>query len=510
VGLESTRSGGGLAPVEPIPPAGGGRPRVGIARNALYLALGQLATTALGIVFSGALGRTLGANDFGLYFLVTSMATFAYTIVEWGQPILVVRDVARDPQRVGELLGTGLALRVLAAAVVFVPLLLTASLLGYGASTVSILALYFAAMLPTSLVQGFGMMFRAFDRMDRAALVSVLNSAAGLALAVAALGRGGGLPAVGLCQLAAGVVSLVAARRLYQGLRAQPLAFTREMALYLWAGGTAIVSLTMVQAAQPYLDVVILSKLVPPNAVGNFGVAKTVIGTLVAPALILGLATYPQLSRAAGSPDRFGPGVRNALRPMLLIGALGTAGTYLFAQTAVQVIYGRTHYEQAVIILQVFSPTMLLLCVDVLLANVLLAVNKTKALAVLKVASVVVSTALDLLLIPWFQAHDRNGGIGVIVAFGLSELVMFAGMIAIMPRGALRLDSIVEAAKAITAAGVTVLLLRSIPGLSPAAGIPLTIAIFFAVAFAFRLVHRSDLALLGDVVPPRGRRPRDP
>jgi hypothetical protein len=91
-----------------------------------------------------------------------------------------------------------------------VPLLLTASLLGYGASTVSILALYFAAMLPMSLAQGFGMAYRAFDRMGRDALVSVLNSAAGLALVVAALARSGGLIAVGLCQLAAGVVPLVA------------------------------------------------------------------------------------------------------------------------------------------------------------------------------------------------------------------------------------------------------------------------------------------------------------
>jgi O-antigen/teichoic acid export membrane protein len=220
--------------------------------------------------------------------------------------------------------------------------------------------------------------------------------------------------------------------------------------------------------------------------------------------VILATATFPQLSRAAGAPDRFGPEVRNALRPMMLIGALGAAGTYLFAQVAVEVIYGRSHYAQAVPILQVFSPAMFLLFVDIILGRALVALNGAKALAVLKVASVVVSTALDLVLIPWFQAHDRNGGIGVIVAFALSELVMFAGMIAIMPRGTLRLDSVVEAAKTLTAAGVTVLMLRSIPGLPPAAGIPLTITIFFAVAFAFRLVHRSDLALLHEVV----RRPR--
>ena len=478
------------------PPAEGGLQRVKIASNVVYLALGQVGTTTLAIVFSAALARRLGPSDFGLYFLVNSMVMFAYTIVQWGQPMLVVREVARDPQRVGELLGTGLVLRVVAAAVVSVPLLLIASL-GYDARTVSVLALYFVAMLPISLAQGFGMVFRGFDRMDRDALVSVLNSAAGLALVVAALAHGGGLVAVGISEFGAEFVSLVVARWFYERLGATPLVSTRGMARHLWSGGAAIVSFTVLQAVQPYLDVVILSKLVPPDAIGYFGVARTIMGTLVAPAVILATATFPQLSRAVGSPDRFGPEVRNALRPMMLIGALGSVGTYLFAEIAVEVIYGRSHYASAVTILQVFSPGMFLLFVDVLLGFALIAANGAKALAVIKLASVVVSTALDVVLIPWFQARHGNGGIGVVVAFALSELVMFAGIAAILPRGTLRLETVVEAAKTIAAAVATVLLLRSIPELPPAAGIPLTVVVFCAVAFALRLIRRSDLKLLG-------------
>jgi hypothetical protein len=115
------------------------------------------------------------------------------------------------------------------------------------------------------------------------------------------------------------------------------------------------------------------------------------------------------------------------------------------------------------------------------------------------VASVVVSTALDVALIPWFQARYGSGGIGVVVSFGLSELVMFAGMMAILPRGALGPASVLDAAKAVAAAAMTVLLIRSMAGLPAAAGIPLTVAVFFAVAFALRVIRRSDLRLLGDL-----------
>src|SRR5678816_2252636 len=40
-----------------------------LARNALHLVTGQVLTMVLGVVFSAALGRTLGAGDFGLYFV---------------------------------------------------------------------------------------------------------------------------------------------------------------------------------------------------------------------------------------------------------------------------------------------------------------------------------------------------------------------------------------------------------------------------------------------------------
>jgi hypothetical protein len=52
-----------------------------VARNAFYLMLGQVMTTALVILFSSALGRMLGASDFGLYFLIVSFSSFAYVLV---------------------------------------------------------------------------------------------------------------------------------------------------------------------------------------------------------------------------------------------------------------------------------------------------------------------------------------------------------------------------------------------------------------------------------------------
>src|SRR4029450_12912713 len=91
----------------------------------------QVLPRALGVLSSAALGRTLGAGDFGLYFVISSFAAFALVVVDWGQQFFGIREVARTPQRGGELLGTGLVLRTIGTALGCVPPGLSARAVGY-------------------------------------------------------------------------------------------------------------------------------------------------------------------------------------------------------------------------------------------------------------------------------------------------------------------------------------------------------------------------------------------
>src|SRR4029450_10226112 len=176
------------------PPSPGAQATV--ARNAFYLVLGQIATTALAIVLSSALGRLLGAADFGLLYLLTTTCAFAFVFVEWGQPALVIREVAKDHSRAGELLGTALILRVVFALLTLVPVWVVATALGYDARTHRLPMLLILASLPLFLAQAYSMIFRARDRMSGDALVSVSSKALLLLVALPALDLGLGIPGV--------------------------------------------------------------------------------------------------------------------------------------------------------------------------------------------------------------------------------------------------------------------------------------------------------------------------
>ncbi len=64
----------------------------------------------------------------------------------------------------------------------------------------------------------------------------------------------------------------------------------------LASGGAPIAVFFVVSAVQPFIDTIVLSKLVPPEVVGWYGAARNIMGVLFAPALILGTASFSELS----------------------------------------------------------------------------------------------------------------------------------------------------------------------------------------------------------------------
>ena len=465
-----------------------------VARNAFYLVLGQVVTTALAILFSAALGRTLGARDFGVYFLVSSFATFAYVLVDWGQQVYIIREVACQPERGSLLLGTTLVLRAAGAALVVVPSALAAWALGYDALTCWYAAVFIVVSLPFFLAQSYGMVFRARDRMGLDAWVSVANKIALLGLALPALVFGMGLPGVLAAQALGGFFALAIAHLLYRRMTMGPLRYSSHIAREVLIGGSAFFIFSAASNIQPYIDVVILSKLAPVDVVGWYGAAKNILGTLVAPALILGAASFPRLSRTANG-GQFKAEVRAALRPILWLGALAATGAFLFADDVIAIVYGQQHFGPSGIILKVYAPVFFLLFMNVLLGNALFALGRAKAFSVAKWASVVVSTVLELMLIPIFQERMGNGGIGVVSAFFASEFVVFGGAIYLLRPEGLGLDISADMARALGSAALTLLVFWWLPPLPFLVGVPLCVTVFLLCSLGLGLVRRADVQL---------------
>ena len=274
-----------------------------------------------------------------------------------------------------------------------------------------------------------------------------------------------------------------------------PSAATRAVARGLLVGGTPIVAMTLAIAAHDYIDAVILSKLAPDRVIGWYGAARNISGTLIAPATILASAAFPRLSRAAKDAGLLKIEIHAALRPVLLLGGLAGVGTYLFAEAAVGIVYGGK-FAPAGSILKVFAPGLFLLFVDVLFGAAVVAAGRSAALALAKVANVALSAGLSLLLVPYCERRYGNGGMGSVLSFVFSELVMFVSAVLILPRGALDARVFMHVGRAVVMAAATLGLVVAMPTGTPFVDLGVAVVVFTALAFALRLVGRSDVEQL--------------
>jgi O-antigen/teichoic acid export membrane protein len=468
----------------------------GLARNVLNLLMGQVATTALTIFLAAAVGRTLGPSDFGILYLISAVATFTFVFVDWGHGTYIIREVARHPERTGELMGTALAVRTVTAVCLIGPAVLSGWLLGYPPRTLALIAGNILASLPIYLGLSFGWAFRGKERMELDALIGIVLKFLALVFGVAVLHNGGRIPALLAGQAVAGLITLAIAAFIYHRLELGQLQVTWAMARELVFGGASMVTMTVAVAFQPYLDANMLSRLSTPAVMGWYGAASAFTNTLIAPAFVLASATYPRLSVAAARPGGLRPLLRDALRPLMCVAVYGAVGTFLFADVAVGIIYSREKFAPTATILRAFAPAMMLVYLDMMLGTAILAAGNALRLATAKIVSIVVIGAVEIVLIPWCQAHYGNGAIAVMIAFAVGELVMVAASLYLLPRGTLHASIGLDLARALAAGAGTVLVLRPLIHLSPFATVPLSAAAFIGFAMLFGLIKRTDLALL--------------
>ncbi len=464
-------------------------------RNILHLGLGQVATTVLTILFSAAMGRMLGAADFGLFYLLTSVATFAYVIVDWGNGALIIRETARDAGRAGELLGSALALRTVGAVVACVVAVAVTWLIGYDMRTRVLTGAVILAWLPQYHGLSFGWVFRGRERMDRDAWLNVVLKLATLLGSILCLALGGRLLALSFAWFLAGCLTLSIAMSMYRRLHLPKIMATMSTVRELLHGGASFFAITLAIAVEPYLNANVLYKMASPAVVGWYGAAWNIAGSLLAPATILAATMYPRLSMSAGDAVEFKRAFDVSFRPLLLLAVLGAVGTYLFADVAVGLIYSLEKFGPAADTLRAFAPVLLLMYVDVFLATGILAAGRASRLAGIKVAAVCLTTVLVFLLIPLCQTRYDNGGLGVMYAMAVGELLMLVASCFLL-RDVIDSRTLGYVCRNLLAGAATLLLFHQLPALTPFLTIPICIMVFGGLSLLVGAVTRSDVQML--------------
>jgi O-antigen/teichoic acid export membrane protein len=469
--------------------------RGGMARNIVHLGLGQVITTILTIVLNAVMARTLGPVNFGVLYLVMTIATFAYVIVDWGYGLLITRETARQVERAGELMGSSFAARSAGA---LLASLIAASItwfLDHDLRTTLLTGALILCWLPQYLGLSFGWVFRACERMDLDAILNVVLKVATVLGSLVVLALTQNLLGLVIVWGAAGSLTLVIGMTMYRRQHMPALTVNRSTLHELVRDGAALLAVNLAVALEPYLNVNILYKMDSPEVVGWLGAASNIFGTLIAPAGIFAGTLFPRLSVAATDEVEFKRVFDVSFRPLLLLAVLGAVGTYLFADVAVGLIYSMQKFGPAADDLRAFAPALLLMYLGMFLGTAVVARGSAGWLAISKGASVALTTVMVLLLVHFCRDRFGNAGLSVPFAMTAGESAMLVFGIVLL-RGSIGTGIALHMFRGLLAGAATIVVIRLLPAMTPFLAIPLCILVFAALSWLVGAVKRSDFEML--------------
>jgi O-antigen/teichoic acid export membrane protein len=123
--------------------------------NTAWLLLEHAGRLTIGLVVSIIMARYLGPQDFGMLSYALSVTAFLSTFVYLGLSGIVVRDIVRQPNQVGLLMGSTFALKMLGACLGYIVIIVMALLAHAGHTETWVL-----------LITGGALFFRSMETID--------------------------------------------------------------------------------------------------------------------------------------------------------------------------------------------------------------------------------------------------------------------------------------------------------------------------------------------------------
>ena len=257
----------------------------------------QIVSWGLTVAITLYLPAYAGAAGLGKLAFAASFATLFGVVVPLGTSTLLVKEIARDRARTGELLLAALILRLPLAALMTSLAMLAVWLLGYSSQTRTLVLVSALGMCVGTIGDVFAATLQGQENMTRQSGGVLVNKFLGAALTIGLILRHAPLWAIAAVGIWTGLASLLvyalSFRPLLPTLRRPSAATVRQIAL----AGLPFMGWAVFQTLYGQTDPVVLKMVTNDATVGWYAAAFRLVGTTLFLPTALCTALLPTLSR---------------------------------------------------------------------------------------------------------------------------------------------------------------------------------------------------------------------
>jgi O-antigen/teichoic acid export membrane protein len=392
-----------------------------VTRNTLALLISSIAQKAIAFVYFALIARWAGVEDTGKYFFAISWALMFSIMTDLGLTSVLIREVAKTPEKTARILGQVVTIKLPLVAVAAAIVNGGVWLMGYPPVTREMVALASVVLALDAVSLTFYGIMRGHHQLKYEGLGLVIGQIIILATGIAVLKSGAPLTHLMYALIAGSlwnaVMSVVVVRRKL-GIAPKP-SWDRNFAKELLMTALPFALAGAFVKIYTNADIVLLNRLAGDAAAGIYAVPYKLTFAFQFIPMAFTAALFPAFARSfAADRERLGEVFHKSLWYLSLIVAPLVAGIMALAPELVRVVYGPA-YGAAAVPLVILIPTLVFIFLDFPVGSMLNATDRQATQTRLMGLATLISVVLNILLIP------RYGVMGVVIASLVSHGFLF-------------------------------------------------------------------------------------
>ncbi len=425
------------APVDAVTevvPTGSSSQRV--AKNVLSTLATQIISWGLTFAVTLFLPRYVGDAGLGKLTFASSFMTVFGVFIPLGTTTLLVKEIARDRSRTGELLPAALALRIPLAILMGTLAVGIVTLLGYPSQTRILVLVGAVAIFVMSINEAFSAALQGQENMPRQSVGVLVDRFLSSGLTIFLIIRHAplwALAAVGIWTcLASLAVNATAFRSLLPTLRLPRWVTVRTLAL----AGLPFMGWTVCQTLYGQADPIVLSLVTSDQTVGWYAVAFRLIGTTMFLPTALTMSLLPTLSRLHRENEaEFRQMARRMLTLVILCGVPISVVLLALSDRLVEIIYPGRGFAHSIPVLRVGGIGVLLWFIGNALGTTIFAADGQAKMFKTSIFAVLLGVPACILGVLVTDRLWHNGAIGAMASDVLLEVFLVCAYARLVPRG---------------------------------------------------------------------------
>lgn len=504
--------GGGAAPASGAEAAAPGTDRSAlrtggsalVARNVAVTLGTQLLSWGLTFVVTLSLPRYVGDVGLGKMAFAASLAALFGTVVPLGTSTVLVREIARDRSRTGELLLAAVLLRVPLSLLMMGLLIGTVSVLHvvspahYSTLTQTLVIIASLGMITLSLNDALASALQGQEKLtwqNIAALSEKFLSSALLILLILWKQPIWMLASVGLFTTLVSLgINLSAFRPLLPTLCRPSWNTMRTLVL----AGLPFFAMGVFRMLYNQIDVPLLGFFTDDRTVGWYNIAVRLLGSTLFIPVALATALLPSLTRMhTESPERFIGALRRTMTLVILC-AMPIAVPLIVLPR--KILLGFLHYPiefaHSAPILAIYGVGVLLWYTSQITGTGLVVLDRQREMCRISIIALILTVGGCLLLIPLANHLCHNGGIGAALTDVGVEVYMNIAFLLALPRRTFDAGTLKVFGRSLAAVAPMAVLMLLLHGAFQWLGAAVGVGIYAALCYALGCLSRRDLQTL--------------